>query len=223
MRADGFALAIRVGGDVNSVGLFAELLHFIENFRLAGKNRVGRLEILLQIDAQFFFGQILHVAERRADGVVASEIFVDRFRLGGRFDDDQRTSHNSEYFLFVRAQRVYSITFKNCLPGNCRTRPFISSSNKAESTSDEFIFDCSTSSSTCFDRSTSSIAYSAFSEGARPSVASDALPAPSVVSTGKSSARIGVGSSSTTSSHPVTSFAPCLISWFGPTLAGCVA
>src|SRR6185437_4300452 len=211
MRAYSFAFAVRVGGDINRVGLFAELFHFVENFRFAGKYRVGRLEIFLEINAQFLFRQIFHVAERRADGVIAAEIFVNRFRLRGRFDDDQRTSHNPECFLLLALKRGYSITFRNCLPGNCRIRPFISSSKRAESTSDEFIFDCPTSSSTCFDRSTSSIAYRAFSDGARPSVASDALPAPSVVSTGKSSARMGVGSSSTTSSHPVTSLAPCLI------------
>ena len=40
-------------------------------------------------DADGLLRQVHHVADRRLDRIVASQIFVDRLRLGGRFDDDQ--------------------------------------------------------------------------------------------------------------------------------------
>jgi hypothetical protein len=44
--------------------------------------------------------------------------------------------------------RPYKSTLTNCLPGNCRTMPFISNSKSVASTSDEFSPEFSTNSST---------------------------------------------------------------------------
>jgi len=46
-----------------------------------------------QTNANRFLGQVHHVADGRFDGVVPPQIFVNRFRLCGRFDNNQRTSH----------------------------------------------------------------------------------------------------------------------------------
>ena len=61
----------------------------------------GVLAAFFPLPSFFFFGfvgqtdtdrllrQVHHVADGRLDGVIPAQIFVDRLRLGGRFDDDE--------------------------------------------------------------------------------------------------------------------------------------
>ena len=53
-----------------------------------GNDFVMRLEIILDVHAQVFRRQILDMPDRGHHDVVLAEVFIDRFRLGGRFDDD---------------------------------------------------------------------------------------------------------------------------------------
>ncbi len=46
-----------------------------------------------QTNANRFLGQVHHVADGRFDGKIPPQIFVNRFRLCWRFDNDKRTSH----------------------------------------------------------------------------------------------------------------------------------
>jgi hypothetical protein len=46
-----------------------------------------------QTNAYRFLGQVHHVADGRFDGEVPPQIFVNRFRLCGRFDNNERTGH----------------------------------------------------------------------------------------------------------------------------------
>ena len=46
------------------------------------------VEIVLGIDRSVLGRQVAHVAERRQDLVAGAKIFVDRFRLGRQFDDN---------------------------------------------------------------------------------------------------------------------------------------
>ncbi len=46
-----------------------------------------------QTNADRFLGQVHHVADGRFDGEISPQIFVNRFRLGRRFDNNERTSH----------------------------------------------------------------------------------------------------------------------------------
>ena len=89
VRADRFAFTVRVGGQIDRLGLLRRFLESLHDVRLLGTDFVRWLEAALDIDAQFFLGQVHHVAVRRLDRVIAAEIFVDRLRLGRRFDDDQ--------------------------------------------------------------------------------------------------------------------------------------
>ena len=89
MRADRFAFTIRVGRKIDGLGLLRRPLESFHDVRLLGTDFVRWLEAALDIDAQFFLGQVHHVAVGRLDRVIAAQILVDRFRLGRRFDDDQ--------------------------------------------------------------------------------------------------------------------------------------
>ena len=59
----------------------------------AGNDDVFGLESGVDVDAELALRQVADVSHRRDDLVVAPQIFVDRLRLGRRFDDDQRLSH----------------------------------------------------------------------------------------------------------------------------------
>ena len=88
MRGNGLAFAVRVRRQVDGIGGGGELLQLGDNFFLAGNDDVVGLEIVFDIDAQGALGQVLHVPERGFDGITLPQIFLDRFRLGRRFDDD---------------------------------------------------------------------------------------------------------------------------------------
>ena len=88
MGGDGFALAVRVRRQKDEIGRGRQLLQLGHNLLFAGDDDVIRLEVVRGVDAQRALGQILDVAERGLDGVALTQIFLDGFRLGGRFDDD---------------------------------------------------------------------------------------------------------------------------------------
>ncbi len=98
MLADRFAFAIRVGREKDRVGGFRGLLQIRHDFPVVallgvGDDFVMRLEIILDVDAQVFRGQILDMPDRGHHDVVLAEIFIDSFRLGRRFDDNQVLCH----------------------------------------------------------------------------------------------------------------------------------
>ena len=93
MLANRFAFAVRVGGKINRGGGLRGLLQIRHDFLVVallgiGNDFVMRLEIILDVHAQVFRGQILDMPDRGHHDVVLAEIFIDRFRLGRRFDDD---------------------------------------------------------------------------------------------------------------------------------------
>ena len=88
MRADRFALTVRVSRQIHGFGFLRCLLQPFYNIGLVGTNLVCGFEVPLDIDAQFFPGQIHDVAIGRLDRVIAAEIFVDGLRLGRRLDND---------------------------------------------------------------------------------------------------------------------------------------
>src|ERR1700688_397217 len=87
----------------------------------------------------------------------------------------------------------YNITLLNCLPGSCRTTPFISRSKSVARTSEEFKPEFSSSSSMCLVSSTFSSSYSFFSEPPRAAAASRFRCSASGRSTFNSAARTGRG------------------------------
>jgi len=53
-------------------------------------------------EADILFRQVHNVADRGFDGIVRDLDIVDSLRLGGRFDDDERTGHVASCNLFRR-------------------------------------------------------------------------------------------------------------------------
>ena len=88
VRGDGFALAVRIGCEVDRIGRLRQLLQLGENFLFAGNDDVFGVEVILDIDAQGALGQVLDVAKRGLDRETLAQIFLDGFRLARRFDDD---------------------------------------------------------------------------------------------------------------------------------------
>ena len=88
MPGNGFALAVRVGREVYVFrlgGLFGQAL---DDLLFIGIDDVGRFEILFNVYAEAFFGQVAHMPARSVHAVLPLQIFCDRFRLRRRLDDD---------------------------------------------------------------------------------------------------------------------------------------
>ena len=86
---DGFALAVRVGREIDGLGPGGLLLEAGQKLLAVGQRLIGRPPALLDVDAELLVRQIAHVALARGDLIVRAEIFIDRLGLGRRFDDDQ--------------------------------------------------------------------------------------------------------------------------------------
>ena len=93
--ADRLPFAVRVGRDEDLVGLLRVVLQLLEDLLAARDDLVGRLEALVDVDAELALGQIADVAHRGDDLVVLAEIFVDGLRLRRRFDHDECLCHMS--------------------------------------------------------------------------------------------------------------------------------
>ncbi len=77
MPADGFAFAVRVGGDVNVGGVLCRALQLGDHFLAGGDRFVHRREAFVDVDTELALRQIADVPHRREHLVVASEILID--------------------------------------------------------------------------------------------------------------------------------------------------
>ena len=109
---DGFPFAIGVSREIEHVSTFdgagdgGELL-----FRI-GIDFVMHGEIGIGLDGAVLARQIAHMAVGGEHRVIGTEIFVDGFRLGGRFDDDDVATHaDSPLFFFVMPVQAGIQTF----------------------------------------------------------------------------------------------------------------
>ena len=81
-------LTIRVGGEPQRLGALKGLCDRA-NLLVASRVRLPvHREILLRPDAAIFRRQIAHMSETGENGIAAAQIAIDRFGLGGGFDDD---------------------------------------------------------------------------------------------------------------------------------------
>ena len=92
MPADGLALAIGVGGDVDEVGLLRGRLQLADDLLFSFEDLVFRLKGLL-VDAELALRQVAHVTDRSLHDVVLADELVDRLRFRGRLDDDEVLGH----------------------------------------------------------------------------------------------------------------------------------
>ncbi len=81
--ADGLALTVRVGRDVERLGVGRRLLQLVEHLLLRRQDLVLRLEALLLVDAQLRLGQVADVSHRGLDEILRIQILLDRLDLRG--------------------------------------------------------------------------------------------------------------------------------------------
>jgi hypothetical protein len=86
---DGLALAIGVGGEVERLGLLERTRDGVDMLLIALDHLVFHREVVLGIDRAFLGHQIPNVAVRGEDFEVLAEVFLDGFRLGRRFHDNE--------------------------------------------------------------------------------------------------------------------------------------
>ena len=89
MPADRLALAVGIGGEDQRVGLLGLIGDRLE---LPDLVRIGlpfHGEALVRVDRSVPRRQIADMTIARQHAVTGAQIFLDGFRLGGRFDDDQ--------------------------------------------------------------------------------------------------------------------------------------
>src|SRR5215470_17449241 len=89
MRGDGLAFAVRIRRQINVVGRERQLLQLGQDLFFTRDDDVFGFEFVVDIDTEIALGQIFHMAERSFDRESLAQIFLDGFRLGGRFDDDE--------------------------------------------------------------------------------------------------------------------------------------
>ena len=94
MPRDCLALAVRVGCEVDCVGLARRVLELLDNVAALRDRHVLRLEVLLDLDAELALGQIPHVSHARFDIITRPEEVLQRPRLRGGLNYDQRSRHS---------------------------------------------------------------------------------------------------------------------------------
>ena len=91
---DRLPLAVLVGCEIERVGVLEECLQFLDDRRPALGELVVGFETVLHVDRQPLAREVGDVADRGADVEAIAEIFGDRLRLGGGFNDDERVRHD---------------------------------------------------------------------------------------------------------------------------------
>ena len=96
---DCLALAVGVSREIDRVGTTNRLAQVAHHLRL--RHLVDRLEVMLNINREIALRQIANVAHTGGDSVALPEIFLDRFRLCWRLNDDNFIAHR----VFLRPNR----------------------------------------------------------------------------------------------------------------------
>ncbi len=89
MPADRLALAIGVGGEDQRVRALCLVSDCLELLRAIGRHLPFHREVVVRIDRTILRRKVAHVPERREHPMTRAQVFLDGFRLGGRFDDDE--------------------------------------------------------------------------------------------------------------------------------------
>ena len=76
--ADRFTFTIRVRSQKDALRRFGCRAEFLDDLFFSGNEFVGRLEIMIDIDAELAFRQILDVAKRGLHDEFLAEIFINR-------------------------------------------------------------------------------------------------------------------------------------------------
>jgi len=88
VRGNRFTFPVRVRREIDGIHRPGQLLQLGQNFFFSGDDDVIGFKVVVGIHAQRALRQIFDVAVRGLDGKSLSQIFLDGFRLGWRFDND---------------------------------------------------------------------------------------------------------------------------------------
>ena len=91
--ADGLALAVRIGCEVDVVNGPGGLPEFLDELLLAFDHLVARLETVVDIHRQVPLGKIHNMTERSHNHELLAQVFIDRLCLSGRFHDYKSFCH----------------------------------------------------------------------------------------------------------------------------------
>ena len=90
---DGLPLAILVGGEVQLAGILECRTQVLHDLTASLGQLVGGLEAVLDVHSHAAAGKIGNVSHRGAHIELVAQEAGNGLRLGGRFDDDERTGH----------------------------------------------------------------------------------------------------------------------------------
>ena len=79
---NGLSLAVLIGSEPNRFGVFGGFLQVGDKFFLVGRNLVFRFVLMLNVDAEAFFGQIADVSVTRSDHIIFAQKLLDSLGLG---------------------------------------------------------------------------------------------------------------------------------------------
>ena len=89
MPGDGFTLAIRVGREIEGIGLPEFVCDCLHMFAVAVDDLVIHRKAVLRVDCALLGNEIAHMAIGSKHLEILAEIFLDGFGFGGRLYNDQ--------------------------------------------------------------------------------------------------------------------------------------
>ena len=115
---DGLALAVRVGRQIDGVGVLGGLGDGVHVLLVLLLHLVAHREAVVDVDRAVLAGQVADMAVRRQDQEVLAQVFIDRLGLGRRLDNQQvlchvalrkivryrsQSPHGAGWFFFIKA------------------------------------------------------------------------------------------------------------------------
>ena len=94
MPGNGFTLSIRVGRQIEGLGLFKRFGYGLDMALIAFDDFVFHREVVIRVDGALFGDQVSDVTVGGQDLKVLAQIFLDGFRFGRRFYNDKIATHS---------------------------------------------------------------------------------------------------------------------------------
>ena len=114
MPGDGLSFPVGVGGEDDAVALGCHGLQLTDQGGFSRDIHVTRLEPVFDIHPEQSFGQIPDMAHRRDDFIAGAEVFLNGFRLGGRFHDHQFRHNMVHLFLLITGEASAAFSIPPC-------------------------------------------------------------------------------------------------------------
>ena len=89
MPGNGLSFAVRVGRQIDPVGLFDHFPESGQELALAADGDIFGFIIVVKVDSHLALGHIAHMAVAGRDFIIGAKEFLDGLHLGGRLHDDK--------------------------------------------------------------------------------------------------------------------------------------